>query len=73
MEEEYRAPCESYCEHGGCCHLPRRHEGLHDSGYCQWDDDRALSKAEADAVYESKGGGVFLGLENALRDMFEEE
>jgi hypothetical protein len=44
----------SYCEHGGVCELPDGHDGLHDSGYCQWSDDEALTKDAADAILIAK-------------------
>jgi len=42
--------CGSYCEHGGVCILPAGHGGLHDSRFCQWDDEHALTEEEADAL-----------------------
>jgi hypothetical protein len=42
--------CDSYCSHGGVCVLERGHELPHDSRYCQWTDDEALTKHEADAI-----------------------
>jgi hypothetical protein len=41
-------PCATYCEHGGVCELSSGHDGKHDSGYCQWTDEQAISREEAD-------------------------
>jgi hypothetical protein len=48
---EVTGRCDSNCEHGGVCILAYGHDGLHDSRYCQWDDEHALSPEEADEVY----------------------
>lgn len=48
MPTETPDPCETYCEHGGICELDKGHEGLHDSRYCQWTDNEAIGKEEAD-------------------------
>jgi len=47
--------CNSYCSHGGVCELEDGHEGQHDSRYCQWSDDEALDKDEADRRLMQKG------------------
>ena len=47
-------PCMSYCEHGGVCMLENGHKGLHDSRYCQWDDEHSLTKDEADEIMVAK-------------------
>jgi hypothetical protein len=47
--------CFTYCSHGGVCELSAGHEGLHDSGYCQWSDNDAISRAEADARLTATG------------------
>lgn len=59
--------CGSYCEHGGICELAAGHDGLHDSGYCQWDDAHALTEWEADEVLASKPSGAsYLAFKDAL-------
>jgi hypothetical protein len=59
--------CGSYCEHGGICELPKGHEGLHDSRYCQWDDAHALTEWEADQVLSQAPGGTdYLDFKNSL-------
>ena len=66
--------CGSYCDHGGICELPRGHEGLHDSGYCQWDDEHALTEAEADALLtKTAGGRGYLAMKYALQPLFGDE
>lgn len=45
--------CSSFCTHGGVCNLEEDHEGLHDSGFCQWADAQALTRDAADAVLAS--------------------
>jgi hypothetical protein len=63
-------PCDSYCEHGGVCEKDRGHDGLHDSGYCQWDDARGLTKAEADVLLIQNSGAVgeaIAAIEGVLR------
>lgn len=50
--------CESYCTHGGVCELEPGHSGSHDSRYCQWTDDQAVTRAEADAALSTKPGGA---------------
>lgn len=50
--------CPANCSHGGECILPAGHEGLHDAKFCQWPDDKTVSKAEADAVLATKPGGL---------------
>jgi hypothetical protein len=55
--------CRSYCEHGGVCILDEGHEGLHDSDYCQWDDEHALTKEAADALLiEANPDNPLIGL-----------
>lgn len=44
--------CESYCEHGGICTLDEGHEGMHNSGYCQW--SKGISKEEADEILSKR-------------------
>jgi hypothetical protein len=50
--------CESYCSHGGICELDANHPPPHDSFFCKWTDDEALSRADADAVLAGKTGGA---------------
>lgn len=47
--------CKSYCSHGGVCVLEQGHKGKHDSRYCTWTDDEALTRAEADEVLAESG------------------
>lgn len=47
--------CESYCSHGGACPLPPGHEGRHDSGYCQWTDDEAITREQAQQILAGRG------------------
>lgn len=54
--------CETYCSHGGVCELERGHEGQHDSRYCQWTDDEALSRDEANEVLSRTPGGSLTAL-----------
>lgn len=39
--------CKNYCSHGGICERDKGHEGLHDTGYCQWSDAESISYEEA--------------------------
>jgi hypothetical protein len=67
-----REPCDSYCEHGGVCELEKGHAGLHDSRYCQWDDEHALTKDAADEVLirdNPETGPLIAGLDGLLRDV----
>ena len=48
--------CKSYCSHGGRCVLEHRHAGKHDSKFCQWNDNEAIPKDEADELIRQKGG-----------------
>jgi hypothetical protein len=43
--------CNSHCSHGGVCILTENHEEKHDSRYCQWTDEEAISKEEADQLF----------------------
>jgi hypothetical protein len=43
--------CMSYCSHGGGCILDNYHDGDHDSLFCQWTDDEAISKEKADELF----------------------
>lgn len=61
--------CDSYCEHGGVCMREFGHDGLHDSKYCQWDDEHALSKEDANAVFRGKSPIAEAVI--ALTDVFE--
>lgn len=66
--------CRSYCEHGGICELEAGHDGLHDSRYCQWDDDHALTEEEADAVAaRSTYGADYLRLKAVVGRFMPEE
>ena len=76
--------CTSYCTHGGSCVLEKDHDGLHDSRYCQWTDEEAISKEEANEIFllEAKFNGyepladfVIAAtdmLENKLKELNEE-
>lgn len=52
--------CLSYCSHGGVCTLDDGHGGKHDSNYCQWTDEEALSYEAAQNVLASRGEQGFL-------------
>lgn len=66
--------CPHYCEHGGICELPSGHEGLHDSGYCQWDDAHSLTEDEADALLATKSGGdTYLSIKQTLSPFIGDE
>lgn len=47
--------CGSYCTHGGVCVLDGDHDGLHDSRYCKWSDSEAISKEQADELFDLEG------------------
>ena len=47
--------CNSYCVHGGICILGQGHKGKHDSEYCQWTDEEAISKEKADELFREQG------------------
>jgi len=47
--------CDSYCEHGAVCALYEGHDGEHDSNFCQWTDETAISREEANAIYLASG------------------
>jgi hypothetical protein len=72
--------CDSYCNHGGCCILPKNHIEKHDSRYCQWTDDEAISKEKANEIYllEAKLQGeeelaeAIILLEDLLMDRLKE-
>jgi hypothetical protein len=51
-------PCESYCSHGGICALSHGHDGRHDSVYCTWSDEEAISKEDADVLFRKAGGAA---------------
>lgn len=55
MTETWEEHCNSYCSHGGVCELSRGHDGLHDSSYCEWSDEEAISREDADEILSSKG------------------
>lgn len=61
--------CNSFCSHGGCCMLDAGHEGLHDSTYCTWTDDEALTEEEADKVL-AENNPEFAKVFFSLRDTF---
>jgi hypothetical protein len=64
--------CDSYCSHGGRCTLKSGHTGLHNSGYCTWDDNEALTRQEADEVMaQTQEGRDFLNNEQPLADLLE--
>lgn len=64
--------CVSHCEHGGVCILDLGHKGIHDSEYCQWTDQEAISKEEADRkVAQIPGGPEFLAMESMFASLFE--
>ena len=46
--------CPSYCKHGGVCRLKDKHEGKHNSSYCEWDEEESLTKGEADNILRQK-------------------
>ena len=76
MDMESTSHCWSYCEHGGVCELLEGHDGLHDSRYCQWDDDHAVSEEEADETLRAKDpflGATLVGMTHVLRALDEEE
>jgi hypothetical protein len=58
--------CTTFCSHGGICELDAGHEGLHDSSYCTWTDDEAISRKEADALLVSKGGADLLAFGDVI-------
>ncbi len=66
MAEEEEV-CRSYCSHGGVCALPPGHEPPHDSKYCRWTDEEALTKAEADEILAGKPGGAEYLQETAIQ------
>ena len=43
--------CNSYCSHGGVCVLDAGHKGKHDSKWCQWTDEQAISEDDANQEY----------------------
>ena len=47
--------CETYCSHGGVCELDAGHEGPHDSGYCTWTNEEAISRDAADELLAARG------------------
>lgn len=51
-------PCGSCCPHGGICPMDSGHDGPHDSGYCTWTDDEAISRVEADAILLTSGNPI---------------
>jgi hypothetical protein len=55
MTETWEDSCSTYCSHGGVCTLSRGHDGLHDSRYCKWSDEEAISREEADEILSNKG------------------
>lgn len=52
--------CETYCSHGGVCELDADHEGLHDTRFCQFTDEEAITQEEADEIIAQQPGGVEL-------------
>lgn len=46
--------CGKYCSHGGYCIKGKGHKGVHNSGYCQWEDEDSLNKEEADEILKGK-------------------
>ncbi len=67
--------CKSYCEHGGVCELDAGHDGLHDSRYCQWDDDHAVPKQQADDELVTKTGDygrTIIGLTDLFKGLGDE-
>lgn len=59
--------CDTYCEHGGVCELVAGHEGPHDSSYCKWTDDQAISREDADELLVQKPlGAVLLPIYDAV-------
>ena len=47
----------SYCKHGGVCIFKDEHT-IHFSGYCLWNDNKGLSKEEADKILIQKMGNT---------------
>jgi hypothetical protein len=62
--------CNSYCTHGGVCILDKNHEGQHDSRYCQWTDEEAISKEKADELFLLEAR--FHGVENIAEFIIDE-
>lgn len=61
--------CISYCQHGGVCERERGHDGKHDSGYCEWTDAEAVTKAEGDALARAASpfGELFVAVDDVVR------
>ena len=60
--------CHSYCKHGGVCTLEPGHEGKHNSTYCDWTDEEALTRDQANDVLALDPAGAAIAMFSALFD-----
>jgi hypothetical protein len=60
--------CGKHCPHGGICTVAGEHE-THDTGYCTFTDDEAISRVEADAMIYASGNGSFVDLQDTLESL----
>ena len=54
MSDSETFPCGRRCSHGGCCTLDGGHDGDHDTGFCTYSDDEALSDFDGDELFASR-------------------